>query len=181
MAPDSPRQPETGPQAAADLLQQLHGELRRLAVARMAKERSGHTLSPTALVNEAWLRIGSDRPDGWASRAQFFAAAAEAMRRVLVDHARARARERRGGDRRRVGWTELELPARDDAEQLLELDEAIEALAEVDARAAKVVRLRLFGGLAEIDVAEVLAASERTVRRDWQFARAWLFQRLKAD
>ena len=147
----------------------------------MAKERVGHTLSATALLHEVWLRIGQDRPGGWASRAQFFAAAAEAMRRVLVDHARAKGRQRRGGGAQRVGWTELELPTQDDPDRMLDLDDAVQALERLDARVAAVVRLRLFAGLGEDEVAEVTGASVRTVRRDWQVARAWLFQRLGAD
>lgn len=178
MASESTDGRDSGPHDAAALLQQLHTELQRLAAARMAKERPGHTLSATALVNEAWLRIGRDRPDGWASRAQFFAAAAEAMRRVLIDHARARGRLRRGGGQQPVGWTELELPAPDDSERILALTDAVEAFTAVDPRAAGVVRLRLFAGLGEAEVAEITGDSERTVRRDWQFARAWLFQRL---
>ena len=178
MASESTDGRDSGPHDAAALLQQLHTELQRLAATRMAKERPGHTLSATALVNEAWLRIGRDRPDGWASRAQFFAAAAEAMRRVLIDHARARGRLRRGGGQQPVGWTALELPAPDDSERLLALNDAVEALTSVDPRAAGVVRLRLFAGLGEAEVAEITGDSERTVRRDWQFARAWLFQRL---
>lgn len=166
---------------AGALLRELHAELHRLAAARMAKERVGHTLSATALLHEAWLRISQDRPDGWASRAQFFASAAEAMRRVLVDHARAKGRQRRGGGVQRVGWTDLELPSQDDPDRMLDLDEAVQQLERLDDRVATLVRLRLFAGLGEIEVAEVMGASVRTVRRDWQFARAWLFQRLGSD
>jgi RNA polymerase sigma factor (TIGR02999 family) len=163
---------------AGALLGALYDELRRLAAARMARERPDHTLSPTALVHEAWLRIGEDRPDGWANRAQFFAAAAEAMRRILIEDARAKGRLRRGGDRQRIGLTDLDLPAGEDPERVLAIAEAVERLAAVDARLAEVAKLRLYAGLGEEEAATVLGTSVRTVRRDWQFARAWLFQAL---
>ncbi len=163
---------------AGALLDALYGELRRLAAARMARERPEHTLSPTALVHEAWLRIGDDRPQGWANRAQFFAAAAEAMRRILIEDARAKGRLWRGGDRQRVGLTDLEVPTSDDPERILAIAEAVDGLAVVDARLAEVARLRLYAGLGEEEAATVLGTSVRTVRRDWQFARAWLFQAL---
>ena len=144
----------------------------------MARERPDHTLSPTALVHEAWLRIGADRPEGWASRAQFFAAAAEAMRRVLVDNARAKGRQRRGGDQKRITLSDLDVPSTDDPERVLAVSEAVERLAAVDPRIAEIVKLRLYAGLGEEDVADVLGISVRTVRREWQYARAWLWKAL---
>ncbi len=161
-----------------ELLRQLYGELRRLAAARLVRERPDHTLSPTALVHEAWLRLGDDKADGWASRAQFFAAAAEAMRRVLVDSARAKGRLRRGGGAQKLTLSDLDVPATDDPERVLAVSEAVDRLAAVDPRLAEIVKLRLYAGLGEGESAEVLGVSVRTVRRDWQYARAWLFRAL---
>lgn len=166
------------PRSSDELLRQLYDELHRLADARMARERRDHTLSPTALVHEAWLRIGADRPDGWASRAQFFAAAAEAMRRVLIENARAKGRLRRGGDQRRITLSDLDVPTNDDPERVLAIAEVVERLAQVDPRLAEIAKLRLYAGLGEAEAAAVLQISVRTLRRDWQYARAWLFQAL---
>lgn len=163
--------------ASAELLEVVYAELRRLAGGVLRGEREGHTLQPTALVHEAWLRLVDQRVEGWEGRAHFLGVASLAMRRVVVDHARARLRDRRGG-----GAAKEPLPTQladpDDAygERLdvLALHEGLERLAAQDTRAAKVVELRYFGGLTEPQVAEVLGASEATVVRDWRAARAWL-------
>lgn len=167
---------EGAPPPSDDLLHQLYDELRRLAAARLVRERPDHTLSPTALVHEAWLRLGDDKAGGWASRAQFFAAAAEAMRRVLVDSARAKGRLRRGGGAQKITLSNLDVPANDDPERVLAVSEAVDRLAAVDPRLAEIVKLRLYAGLGEEETADVLGLSVRTVRRDWHYARAWLFQ-----
>jgi RNA polymerase sigma factor (TIGR02999 family) len=168
--------------AAADrLLPLVYEELRRLAAARIARERPGQTLDATALVHEAYLRlVGADPDRPWDGRGHFFAAAAEAMRRILIDRARDRKRLRRGGDRARRDL-ELESLVRPDAapEDLLDLDEALGRLDTVDPRAAALVRLRLFAGLTLDRAADALGISRRTADLDWKFARAWLFDRLR--
>jgi RNA polymerase sigma factor (TIGR02999 family) len=159
--------------AAADLLPLVYGELRELAAARLAHEAAGHTLQPTALVHEAFLRlVGPADAARWDHRGHFFAAAGEAMRRVLVDHARHRTREKRGGGRAR---SELpDVPAPDPDDRLLALDEALTRLAAEDPAAAKVVELRHFAGLGHEDVASALDVTVYEARRKWTFARAWL-------
>ena len=169
-------------QAAEQLLPLVYGELRRLAAAKMANEPAGLTLQPTALVHEAWLRLGgSDQPD-WKNRAHFFAAAAEAMRRILIDRARRRQAVRHGGGLERASADALDLevaaPGADDAE-LLDVHEALDALARHDARKAEVVKQCYFVGLTFKEAALVLGISEVTARRDWSYARAWLFNEIK--
>lgn len=154
----------------------LYDELRQLAQRRMAQERRGNSLQATALVHEAWLRIAADRPEGWASRAQFFTAAAEAMRRILVEKARARGSQRRGGDRQRITLSVVDLAEPDHLDEVLAVDEVFRRLEVADPRAAEVVRLRFFAGLAEEEVAAALGLSVRSVRREWAYARAWLFE-----
>jgi len=158
------------------LLAVVYGELRTLAGAKMAREPAGHTLQPTALVHEAWLRLGGDAQAGWENRRHFFGAAAEAMRRVLTDSARRRHALRRGGDLERV---ELDAPGSDiaapvDDEKLLEVHEALDRLAVEDHRKAELVKLRYFAGMSIEEAAGVLGISERTAKRDWTYARAWL-------
>jgi RNA polymerase sigma factor (TIGR02999 family) len=172
--------PDTGSRgkAAKDLLAILYDELRSLAKQRMAHERRGHSLGATALVHEAYLRIAGDREDGWASRAQFFAAAAEAMRRILIEEARAHGSARKGGGRQRVTLTGINLAEKDDLDQVLAVDEAFKRLEQADPRSADVVRLRFYAGLSEEETASALGLSERTVRREWAYARAWLFDAL---
>jgi len=170
------------PQAAEQLLPLVYGELRKLAAAKMANEPAGLTLQPTALVHEAWLRLGgSDQPD-WKNRAHFFAAAAEAMRRILIDRARRRQAVRHGGGLERASADALDLevaaPGADDAE-LLDVHEALDALARHDARKAEVVKQCYFVGLTFKEAALVLGISEVTARRDWSYARAWLFNEIK--
>ncbi len=160
-------------QAAADLLPLVYDELRRLAAARMAQEGPGHTLQPTALVHEAFLRLVGPAEGGrWDHRGHFFAAAAEAMRRVLIDHARRRNRDKRGGGRRRADLPDV--PAPDPDERLLALDEALTRLAAEDPVAARVVELRHFAGLGHEQVAEALGLTVYTARQKWTYARAWL-------
>ncbi|HEY2910173.1 MAG TPA: ECF-type sigma factor [Gemmataceae bacterium] len=161
--------------AAADLLPLVYDELRKMAAVRMAEENSGHTLQPTALVHEAYLRlVGSADSNRWDNRGHFFAAAAEAMRRILVDAARRKRTEKHGGQRQRVQLPDL--PANDDAdgERLLALDEALTRLATEDPVAARVVELRHFAGLSIEDAAAALGLSRATAYRHWTYARAWL-------
>jgi RNA polymerase sigma factor (TIGR02999 family) len=164
------------PHAAAELLPLVYEELRKLAAARMAAERGDHTLNPTALVHEAYLRlVGGDTPQDWDGRGHFFASAAEAMRRILVESARRRGRVRHGGGLRRVDWLDgeaAEAPADDD--QLLVLDDSLTRLAAARPQAAQLVQLRFFSGLTIDEAAPVVGLSPRTARRLWVFARAWL-------
>jgi RNA polymerase sigma factor (TIGR02999 family) len=160
-------------QAAAELLPLVYAELRTLAAARMAHESPGHTLPPTALVHEAYLRlVGGDVARRWDGRGHFFAAAAEAMRRILIDHARMKAAEKRGGDRGRDELPDLPAAGRD--ERLLALDEALTRLAAEDPVAARVVELRQFAGLGHEDVAAALGVTVYAARQKWAYARAWL-------
>ena len=163
----------------ASLMPQVYDELRRLAANYLRHERPGQTLQATALVHEAFLRIAGDR-EGWASRAEFFAAAAEAMRRILIEHARAKGRARRGGGRQRVTLTGIDLAAVEDLDQVLAVDEAFQRLQRADPKASDVVRLRFYAGLSESETAAALNMSERTVRREWAYARAWLLDALKS-
>jgi RNA polymerase sigma factor (TIGR02999 family) len=157
----------------ARLLELLEERLRRMARARMRGERPDHTLRPTELVNEAYLRI-ADRDGAWDNRAHFFGAAVEAMRRILVEHARRRAAEKRGGGVERVTFDDLEVASDEPDTDVLALDEALKALEAEDERLAGVVRLRYFGGYTIGEVAELLDVSPATVKRDWTYARAWL-------
>jgi RNA polymerase sigma factor (TIGR02999 family) len=164
--------------AAGALLPLVYDELRTLAAARMAQEQPGHTLDATALVHEAYLRLVGDQPfDG---RGHFFAAAAEAMRRILVDHARRNAAAKRGGDRGRVEWPE-NLPADRADSDVLAVDEALDDLAAHDPRVAELVKLHVFAGLTLDAAATALGVAPRTAYRDWQYARAWLFRRLGGE
>jgi len=178
--PDRP-DPTASVLRAHELLPIVYEELRQLAQHRMAQERRGHSLQATALVHEAFLRIVGDRENGWASRAQFFAAAAEAMRRILIEHARTRGRAVHGGGRQRVTLSGVDLAASDDLAQVIAVDEAFERLLHSDPRAADVIRLRFYAGLSEAETAAVLNLSDRTVRREWVYARAWLFDALQGS
>jgi RNA polymerase sigma factor (TIGR02999 family) len=164
--------------AAEDLLPLVYEELRKLAGHRMQQERWDHTLQATGLVHEAYLRLAGERKDGWASRAQFFHAAAEAMRRILIEHARARAGPKRGGGRRRLPLDLVDLAFTNDPEQIMALDEAISRLEVQDAPAAEVLRLRFYAGMSVDEVAEATGRSPRTIKRDWAFARACLLRML---
>lgn len=164
-----------------ELLPVVYDELRAIAVGRLRGERSGHTLQPTALVHEAYLRLlGGDGP-AWNSRAHFFHAAAEAMRRILIEYARRRKRVKRGGGRVRVELEDTAVAEWPDPDELLAVDEAIRRLEEQDSRAADVVRLRYFVGLSVEETAGALDLSERTVMREWAYAKAWLRDALADD
>ena len=169
---------QTPAQRVDQLLPAVYGELRAAAGRALRGERAGHTLQATALVHEAWLKLMGPREVPWRNRGHFLAAAAEAMRRILVDHARGKAALRRGGKAAKQAAVDLATlpdPASDDQlAGFLLLDEALARLAEVDPRAAEVVRLRYFVGLTIPETAQALAASEPTVQRDWAFARSWL-------
>lgn len=164
------------PHAANEILPLVYEELRKLAAARMARENPGQTLQATALVHEAWLRLGGDDQPDWQNRAHFFAAAAEAMRRILIDNARRKKYLRHGGGAERVNIEGLELAAQMDDAQLIALHEALDQLARHDSEKAEIVKLRFFAGLTNEQVAKVLGVSEPTVKRHWAYARAWLFR-----
>jgi RNA polymerase sigma factor (TIGR02999 family) len=167
------------PQAAADLLPLVYDELRRLASQRLAQETPGQTLQPTALVHEAYLRLVAPADAGrWDNRGHFFAAAAEAMRRILVDAARRKKREKHGGDRTRIPLETAQAAAPDPREDLVALDAALTRLAAVDPQAAQLVELRHFAGLSVAEAAQTLGTSTRTTDRLWAFARAWLHREL---
>ena len=166
------------PCAAEELLPLVYDELRRLAAARMAREAPGQTLQATALVHEAWLRLGGEDQPAWANRAHFFAAAAEAMRRILIDNARRKLAARHGGQLEKVSANDtlFELPATGvDNRELLLVNDALDALAAHDPRKAELVKQRYFIGLSLEEAAEVLGISERTAKRDWVYARTWLY------
>ena len=168
--------------AAAELLPLVYDELRNLAAARLADERRGQTLQTTALVHEAYLRlVGCEKPQGWNGRGHFFAAAAEAMRRILVDHARKRRRLKRGGDRQRLDLDALQLCVPEGADELLALDEALAELALKHPLKAELVKLRFFAGLTVPEAAQALGVSTSTADRHWTYARAWLYRRIVGD
>ena len=164
--------------ALHQLVPLLESELRRLARAYMARERPGHTLQPTALVNEAFLRLVDAQGVRWHGRAHFFGIAARLMRRVLVDHARARGFQKRGGGAQTVPLETTILVSRAPDIALLDLDDALDALAEVDERKAKVVEMRFFGGMTVEETAGALGVSGDTVKRDWRLAKLWLLKTL---
>lgn len=167
--------------SAARLLEAVYAELRSLARHRLAQEQPGQTLQPTALVHEAWLRLQGSSAGSFQSRAHFFAAAAEAMRRILIDAARRKARLKRGGDRKREPLdpdAAVVLPVSID---VLALDEALTRLEREDERKARLVELRFFAGLHLAEIAEVLGVSLATAERDWAYARAWLFDALGGE
>jgi RNA polymerase sigma factor (TIGR02999 family) len=174
---------EQGDQSATEqLLPLVYDELRKLASQKLAQEKPGQTLQATALVHEAYLRlVDVEKVQHWNSRGHFFAAAAEAMRRILVEQARRKDREKYGGGRKRVALEGLELAVELSVADLLPLDEALTALAEHDAQAARLVQLHCFAGLAIEQAAEVLGLSARTAYRDWAFARAWLYRALRGS
>jgi RNA polymerase sigma factor (TIGR02999 family) len=167
------------PKAAEELLPLVYAELRKLAAHKMVNERAGHTLQPTALVHEAWLRLVGDESSKFENRTHFFAAAAEAMRRILVESARRKRRLKHGGQWERVQMDEIELPLPMPDDELLELDDALDRLAAVDSRAAQVVKLCFFVGLTQPQAASELGLSLSTVERLWSFARAWLFREMQ--
>lgn len=160
--------------AARELLPLVYHELHRLAQARMSKTPPGNTLQPTALVHEAYLRLVGNGDPGWNSRGHFFGAAAQAMRNILVEQARRKAAVKHGGQAARVAGAAEEPLFESPAEDILALDEALQKLERYDAEAARVVVFKHFAGLSDAEIAASLNISERTVRRDWRFARAWL-------
>lgn len=164
-----------------ELLARVYTRLRNMAERQLGGERDDHTLQPTALVHEAWLKL-RERLDALRSEpARFFAAAAEAMRCILIDHARRRGAKKRGGGAQKLPLDLEQLSATASSDELIALDEAISALAKQNPRCAEVVRLRFYAGMTEDEVAQALDTSERTVRREWAFSRAFLFQRLAAN
>ena len=165
--------------SADELLPLLYEELRKLAASKMAREAPGQTLQPTALVHEAWLRLVGDAAPRFNGRAHFFGAAAEAMRRILIERARRKAAQRHGGGRQTVDIDEIEIaaPARDD--ELLAINDALDKFAELDAPKAELVKLRFFAGLTLEQAAAMLGVSEPTAKRWWAYARAWLFEECK--
>jgi len=178
---------ERGEESSAHrLLPLVYDELRKLAAAKMAHEAPGQTLQPTALVHEAWLRLGGDEQPPWENRAHFFSAAAEAMRRILIENARRRRALRHGGAVQKVSAsaTGFDVAAQPDDDQLLLIHEALEGLAAHDPRKAELVKMNYFVGLTFEEIAKVFGLTTRTVERDWAYARAWLFneiERLRGD
>jgi RNA polymerase sigma factor (TIGR02999 family) len=179
----NPRQPVQGlpehGEAPDHLVSLLYQELRRLAAGCLRRERPNHTLQPTALVNEAYLRLVNLKQMQWQDRAHFLAMASRLMRRILVDFARSRGYQKRGGDAQQVSFSEALEVAEGQATDVVALHDALEALADVDERKSRVVELRFFGGLSVEETAEVLNVSRETVKRDWQFAKMWLLRQLR--
>jgi RNA polymerase sigma-70 factor (ECF subfamily) len=163
------------------LLAAIYDDLRRLAAHQMSSERAGHTLNPTALANEAYIRLVDQRSTDWRDRLHFFAVAATVIRRILIDHARARDAAKRGGKLVRVPLEDMELTAAGIDLDVLAIDEALRELAEIDPRQAQIVELRFYGGLSNDEVAEYLSVSTRSVDRDWACAKAWLYCRLQEN
>ncbi|TWT39508.1 ECF-type sigma factor [Blastopirellula retiformator] len=172
---------QSGDPAAADRLFPLvYDELRRLASSHLDREKPGHTLQPTALVHEAYLRLlGGEEPPTWNSRGHFFSAAAVAIRRILIDHARRKQSQKRGGEMERQALDDVVAALPEPREDLLALDEALDRLKQIDARAAQVVELLYFAGLTLSEAAAVMETSPRTTRRLWAYARAWLRRELE--
>jgi RNA polymerase sigma factor (TIGR02999 family) len=169
-----------GDKAALDKLTPLvHDELRRLAHHYMSRERPGHTLQTTALVNEAYMHLVDQADTHWQNRAHFFGVAAQVMRHILIDHARTRTRQKRGGDVQQVSLDDVESMSISRAAELIALDDALNELAKIDERRSKVVELRYFGGLSIEETAAVLKVNPITISRDWRWAKAWLFRALQ--
>jgi len=167
------------PESAQRLLSLVYDHLRKIAQQRMTEERSDHTLQPTALVHEAYLRLTGNAEVSWKGRAHFFAAAVEAMRRILIEHARRKAGPKQGGHLKRRTLDGIDVADRADGEDLLALDEALAELERHDAQAANLVKLRFFGGLKHQEAAELLGIGRREADRRWALARAWLYRRIK--
>jgi RNA polymerase sigma factor (TIGR02999 family) len=173
---------ETGnPKAAEEILPLVYEELRKLAAARMANESPNQTLQPTALVHEAWLRLTGNENVKWDGRAHFFGAAAEAMRRILIDKARRKQARRHGGGQQRLDIDEIEIAAPAKEQYLLAMDEALEKFAAVDKQKAELVKLRYFVGLTLEESAKILGISTPTAKRWWAYARAWLYMQIVHD
>jgi len=167
---------------AEHLVPIVYEELRKLAAARMARERPGQTLQPTALVHEAYLRlVGAEQQSHWKSRGHFFGAAAEAMRRILIERARKRQAARHGGRLERVDLDKVDVAIHADDDQLLRIDEALERLGRRDEASVKLIKLRFFAGMSNAEAAQALGLPERTANRMWAYARAWLHQDLSRE
>lgn len=175
------RAQQGNPKAAEELLSMVYDELRGLAAAKMAREAPGQTLQPTALVHEAWLRLGADCQPAWQNRAHFLGAAAEAMRRILVENARRKLRLKRGGRAERAELSESAIEAPADDEKVIKVNEALEILAGEYPEMARIVTLRFFVGLKHEEIATLLGVNEKTVRRHWEIAKVKLFQSIKAS
>ncbi len=165
-------------QAAAKLMPLVYGELKRIAQRYMSRERAGHTLQTTALVNEAYLRVVKQQEGGWKDRLHFLAVASQMMRRLLVDHARLRAKVKRGAGWDRITLAGLEVAAPEQAADVIELHDALDRLAAIDPRKAQLVELRYFGGLTVEEIAQALEIAPITVKREWAKAKAWLYGEL---
>ena len=165
--------------AAEELLPLVYDELRKLAAHKMAQEAPGQTLQPTALVHEAWLRLAGADAGQWNGRGHFFAAAAEAMRRILVENARRKRRLKHGGGWQRIDLTHLDIASAADDDQLLAVDEALGKLAQRDPQGAELIKLRFFAGLPNVEAARLLGIPERSAKRTWAYARAWLHEELR--
>ena len=163
------------------LLPLVYDELRRLAAIKMSREAQNQTLQPTALVHEAWLRLTTDEEIGWQNRGHFFGAAAEAMRRILIERARRRSRLKHGGGQVRIDIQELELADTTPDEKVLLIDEALERLQAEDPEKARIVVMKFFGGLTNREVAESFSVTERTIERQWAYAKAWLFSAVRRE
>lgn len=163
------------------LLPVVYQELRRIAGNYLRRENPGHTLQPTALVHEAWLRLIDQRRVTWQNRAQFFGVAAQMMRRILVDHAKTKHREKRGGDAAKLPLDDVVNLSQERAADLLALDDALYELARIDGRKGRVVELRYFGGFSVEETAQILEVSPETVMRDWKMAKAWLYQQIRRE
>lgn len=175
------KQPQGSAHATEDLLPLVYDELRRLAARKLAHETPGQTLQPTALVHEVWLRLAGNDRQHWSSRGHFLGAAAEAMRRILIDKARRKNRIRHGQGLTRVDFDGLDLAVSTSDEMLLQVDEALEKLAAEDKAKADLVKLRFYAGLSIPDAAQALGLSETTAKRQWAYARAWLYDELTRD
>jgi RNA polymerase sigma factor (TIGR02999 family) len=166
-------------EASSELFPLVYGELRRIAASKMSREAPGQTLQPTALVHEAWLRLGGENQPDWQNQNHFLAAAAEAMRRILVENARRKLRLKRGGGNERVELHESAIEAPVEDEKVLQVHEALDALAQEDPQKAEIVKLRFFAGLKHEEIAALLGVNEKTVRRHWELAKLKLFQSIK--
>src|SRR6185436_13771214 len=169
------------PDAPERLMPYVYDELRRLARAFLSRERGGHTLQPTALVNEAYLRLVDQTRVNWQNRAHFYGIASRMMRRVLIDHARAHATEKRGGTAIHLSIDDVQVPLEQRAADFVALDEALEKLEQFDERKCRIVEMRFFGGLNDEEIASVLGVATRTVLRDWKKARLWLYRELSQE
>lgn len=161
-----------------DLMPLLYKELKRIAAAHLRRERPGHTIQPTALVNEAYLKLIDQREANWQNRAHFFGVASQVMRRILIDYAKGRARRKRGGGAYQTTFDEALAVSEDRASELMDIDEALRKLEALDPRQVKIVEMRFFAGLSVEETAEAMGISEPTVKREWAMAKAWLYREL---